>query len=217
MRLVKLLLLLLIAFSFGVIVYGYKQDDRFEHRDTYTIDAAPERVWALVADPRNTSKWLPPEMCGGGLVEIKEAAAPTGTAAPAAPAPAVAEAAGSAAAFLGKRYVYLQKDRESITIEPTERVQGKRAVDKVVANTIGFEGYFPELAWGFEIAPAEGGRTTLTPLQIGRAAKPWGTIMVRMMEWSGETKKMHAALAKSVEAAAKAPETPASAVEPPAK
>jgi hypothetical protein len=208
MRLVKFLVLLVVLAALAAMGVGFTAQERFEDRDTFVIDAAPERVWALVADPRLTGRWLPPEMAGGGIVDVKEAAPPTGTSAPSA----------GADPLIGRRFVYHQKDGKTITIEVVERVAGRRCVDRVVESSIGFEGYFPELAWGFEVAAAEGGRTSLSPIQLGRAARPFGTLMRRMMEWSGETPKMHAELARAVERAVKAESkgaAPAAAPAPP--
>ncbi len=177
------LLVLILVLVGGAAAVGFLADDKFDHRDTYVIDAPVAKVWAIVGDPSRAKEWLPKEG-HGGIAEVRRNSPKEG------------------------QHVYVQGDGSMLTLDVVDRVENQKYLERVVGNTAGMEKVFVEVTWGWELADNGDGKTKATTVMFGQSTKPMGTLMGKVMGVMGGHKKYTEKMAKNVEAVAKGQKAP---------
>lgn len=157
--LIFLLVLILLVVG-GALAVGFLADPSFNYRKEFVIDVPPAKVWEVVGDNKRTKDWLPKDD-GGGVTETRPNSPKEG------------------------QHIYVQGDGTTMTMEVVAREDGKKYLERVVASTSGMEKMFPEMTWGWEVADGGNGKTKLTSIMYGKAAKPLGTLMNRVMTATG--------------------------------
>lgn len=198
-KVLKFLLLFVVLIVVAGLAIGFLASPQFEEREDFVIDAPIGKVWSVISDPSKTKDWLPAHSEEEKIVEVKT--------------PGALETLAKAGEQVAKtgdvdvkkltRHTYVQKNGATITVEVEESERNKRYMEHVVQETAGMSKFFPDVRWGFELAEAEGGKTKLTPVMRGTAAKPLGTLMNRVMRWTGQGSKFRRQMATNVETLAK--------------
>jgi uncharacterized protein YndB with AHSA1/START domain len=198
-KLIKVVALLVVLVFAFVLIVGFASSPEFEDRHEVLVDAPPGKVWEIVSDPKRTPEWLPKEMTDGGIVEVRTTPAgekllkgaeqllKTGSVDP---------------KSLG-RHTYVRADKKTMTLEVVAYERNKKYMERVVETDTGMDSFFPEMQWGFELAEAGEGKTRLTVIDGGRAARPHGTFMGKMMAWTGRKRDLFEKMARNIETLAK--------------
>jgi len=190
---------LLVLIAGAVLAIGFTANASIDQRADFVVDAPIAKVWEVVSDPKRVADWMPVRTEDERIVEVKfpgalENAARMGE-----------QAAKTGDVDVKKldRHTYVHKNGATTTVEVVERTANKVIKEHVVDDTTGMAKMFPEMNWGFEVADAGGGKTKLTTFMVATAAKPLGTFVCKMMEWSGANEKFQGQMAKNVETLAK--------------
>jgi len=210
------LLVLVLLLAGGFLAIGFLAEPKFDVKHVFIIDAPPEKVWAIVSTPERVTDWMPIQSPEERITAVKRFGAAAAAAAEGASAEGVTGTAS--------RHTYVHQNGLTSTVEVTRREVGKVYEEHVVEDMTGMASIFPDMSWGFEMAPADGGKTRLTPFMRGVAAKPMGTFMNAFMGATGMARGFQETMAKNVETLAKGgtvpspfPAAPAAAPAPAAK
>lgn len=175
--------LLILVTGIGVLVaavlaVGFFADAKFAGRREVVIDAPIGKVWEVVSSVKRTPEWFPKDLPngGGGVASVREE---------------------------GVGHTYVRADGKTLTLEVVERSSKKKYIEKVVATDTGMDAVCPEMWWGFELAEAGDGKTRLTVVDGGTAARPLGVIARKAMEASGMVDQMFEKIARGVERVAR--------------
>lgn len=193
---------LILAFLILAAGVGFLAPASDSARHEYLVDAAPAKVWDLIADRGRAPEYLQGitelrlEPAGEGAGEkeeakVDEAAAKKGE--------EKAPAAGAKGPLKGSRYVYVYRDSGTMTVEIVEIDPARRRYIEKVLPGGGRDRFFSEITWGYELEEAPGGKTKLVIVNHSVARKPIGNLMAKFAHWSGQMRRRNDAIAQAIQ------------------
>jgi hypothetical protein len=198
-KVLKVLLGLVVVVVGAALAIGFTADPKFDMRHDFVVDAPIGKVWDVASDPKTVPQWMPVHGEEEKIVSVKEA----GLLEKVAKAGEQVAKTGDVDMKALSRHTYVHKNGTETTVEVLERDSKKRYVEHVIADTTGMAKIHHEMNWGWEMADAGDGKTRLTPFMYGSSAKPHGTLLIKVMSWTGMGKKFQEQMAKNVETLAK--------------
>jgi hypothetical protein len=201
-KVLKILGALLVLVIGAGLAIGFAHDAKFDQREVVIVNAPVEKVYALVGDPRNVSKWLPKsagdiestEMLGSGVLEKAAGAAID-----------KALGGGSAAGTMTPTHVYHLRGGKRMEMQIVSRKKDEEFLERMVGGDSGFEKMVSDITWGFDMAPADGDstKTKLTVVSRGEAKKPLGNLIFAIGQMMGEAHKHAVEMGDNIEKALK--------------
>jgi hypothetical protein len=167
LRLVKLFLLLSVACVATVVLIGFVADTAVDSGSEITIDAPPERVFAIIVDRDLRPSWFARAL--GGPIERVESM--TGT------------TADPAASPDAPTHRYHMAGGITVDARMDEVRPGSLYAERVVRGEGGLGQLFDQLAWRFVLQPVEGdpSRTRLAVTTTGTTRRPVGAFLNAFM------------------------------------
>lgn len=204
MKILKIILGLIVLIVVAGAGAGFALDPKVSERNTLTIDAPVDKVFALVANPTRTKEWLP---SGIGTIDKTEVKA-KGVAEKA--AGALLDAAMGGGTNAGKSaptHIHTFADGKTLALQTTELKPNEKYMERVVETDMPLKNFMvvPGLEWGFEMQKnaADPKKTDLTVVMTGEATKPLGNVMHHVGSVFGMAKRNNEVMIRMVESAAK--------------